>query len=429
MKVTFDNAYSAFQVIAPKGTMISYTATPTAIADGVYVIGDEGSICIDDQLTDTLYLSTVGSDYTVTDGSRVIYPLGDTSVIIRGNISTVPFKSGTKGGGSGGGCNYKGTTTTAIENGSTTNPITIDGESYTAVFGDIVVYGYTEFVFDGTTWSEFGRPFDTTPTSGSGNAVTSDGIYKYVYNNSSNWKRGAGYQSAVLGEGSPTASGRDSISVGSYTSSTANYGVSMGNHTVASKTYMLSIGAYNSPREGDLFNIGNGIQNARSNILEVNSTSMNVNGTIQRDGVGIDDYTITERKIGKWIDGSDLYQRTFEISDLEKNTWHYSLLGTTGIDIVDFQGFVEWYKASDDTLAEKQALNYFDSTDERNETLVDSTGEDLCARFTYVGSTKKSNCKVVITIKYTKPSAPQANLMQTAPTEEVSETPTEDDMR
>ena len=165
MKVTFDNAYSSFQVIAPKGTMISYTATPTAIADGVYVIGDEGSICIDDQLTDTLYLSTVGSDYTVTGGQRVVYPLGDTSVIIRGNISTVPFKSGAKGGGSGGdNTHYKGTTTTPISNGSTTNPITIDGESYTAVFGDIVVYGYTEFVFDGSAWSEFGRPYDTTPT-------------------------------------------------------------------------------------------------------------------------------------------------------------------------------------------------------------------------------------------------------------------------
>ena len=99
MKITFSNTHNAFQVIAPKGTLISLSATPTALADGVYVIGDEGVINIDDQqLTDSIYLSTAGSDYTVANGQRVAYPLGDDSVIIRAGGSAIPFKKKAKGG-------------------------------------------------------------------------------------------------------------------------------------------------------------------------------------------------------------------------------------------------------------------------------------------------------------------------------------------
>lgn len=58
---------------------------------------------------------------------------------------------------------YKGRTTTELTDGSTTNPITINSESYTAVAGDVVTYlpsgagaRELEFVFDGTYWQEFG---------------------------------------------------------------------------------------------------------------------------------------------------------------------------------------------------------------------------------------------------------------------------------
>lgn len=51
---------------------------------------------------------------------------------------------------------YIGTTTTALTDGSTTNPITIGGESVTAVAGDVAIYGEKEFVFNGTKWQEFG---------------------------------------------------------------------------------------------------------------------------------------------------------------------------------------------------------------------------------------------------------------------------------
>lgn len=56
----------------------------------------------------------------------------------------------------GGAIIIRGTTTTALTDEATTNPITIDGESYTAVANDAVFYQKKEFVFDGTKWHEFG---------------------------------------------------------------------------------------------------------------------------------------------------------------------------------------------------------------------------------------------------------------------------------
>lgn len=51
---------------------------------------------------------------------------------------------------------YLGVTTTALTDGSTTNPITINGEAVTAKKGNIANYGSKEFIFNGTVWQEFG---------------------------------------------------------------------------------------------------------------------------------------------------------------------------------------------------------------------------------------------------------------------------------
>lgn len=51
---------------------------------------------------------------------------------------------------------YLGVTTTALTDGATTNPITIGGVSVTAKKGDIANYQSKEFIFNGTSWQEFG---------------------------------------------------------------------------------------------------------------------------------------------------------------------------------------------------------------------------------------------------------------------------------
>lgn len=61
---------------------------------------------------------------------------------------------------------WVGITTTVLTDGSTTNPITIDGEPYTAVSGDIAAYQSTgepeeEFIFNGTSWQQFGGSIGT----------------------------------------------------------------------------------------------------------------------------------------------------------------------------------------------------------------------------------------------------------------------------
>lgn len=55
-----------------------------------------------------------------------------------------------------GGIQLRGETSTPITDMGTTNPIVINGESYTAVNQDAVFYNHKEFVFDGTCWHEFG---------------------------------------------------------------------------------------------------------------------------------------------------------------------------------------------------------------------------------------------------------------------------------
>lgn len=51
---------------------------------------------------------------------------------------------------------FLGVTTTAITDGSTTNPVTINESSVTATTGGIVTYGSAEFVWNGSAWQEFG---------------------------------------------------------------------------------------------------------------------------------------------------------------------------------------------------------------------------------------------------------------------------------
>lgn len=60
-----------------------------------------------------------------------------------------------------GGTHFIGVTTTSLTDGATTNPITIGGESVTAVNGDITVYESKEFIFadNDEAWHELG---DTT---------------------------------------------------------------------------------------------------------------------------------------------------------------------------------------------------------------------------------------------------------------------------
>ena len=52
---------------------------------------------------------------------------------------------------------WVGVTTTELTDGSTTNPITVNGESVTADLGGLASYSGSEFVWNGSAWQEFGK--------------------------------------------------------------------------------------------------------------------------------------------------------------------------------------------------------------------------------------------------------------------------------
>lgn len=82
--------------------------------------------------------------------------MAEISQIKLPNGTTYDIKDATARAQVGGAIILRGTTTTALADEATTNPITINGSSYTAVANDAVFYNKKEFVFDGTKWHEFG---------------------------------------------------------------------------------------------------------------------------------------------------------------------------------------------------------------------------------------------------------------------------------
>lgn len=82
--------------------------------------------------------------------------MAELSQITLPSGTTYDFKDTVARNIAAGGIQLKGETTTPLTDGSTTNPIILNGESYTAVNQDAVFYDHKELVFDGTRWHEFG---------------------------------------------------------------------------------------------------------------------------------------------------------------------------------------------------------------------------------------------------------------------------------
>ena len=81
--------------------------------------------------------------------------MADLSKITFGGV-TYDLKDATARATMAGAIKILGATTTALADEATTNPITVNGDSVTAVANDAVFYNSKEFVFDGTYWHEFG---------------------------------------------------------------------------------------------------------------------------------------------------------------------------------------------------------------------------------------------------------------------------------
>lgn len=115
---------------------------------------------------------------------------------------------------------WLGVTTTAITDGSTTNPVTIDGESVTATNGDIVTYNTKEFIWSSTAgaWQKFGD------LSGLGAmAYVNKGTVTITpggQNDSSAVTFTGGTTDKVLGEATTFTNGTSSVTFGNHTKAT-----------------------------------------------------------------------------------------------------------------------------------------------------------------------------------------------------------------
>ena len=82
--------------------------------------------------------------------------MAEISQITTVNGTTYDLKDTTARSMAAGAIQLIGASTIALTYGATTNPITVDGSSYTAKNQDAVFYNQGEFVFDGTYWHKFG---------------------------------------------------------------------------------------------------------------------------------------------------------------------------------------------------------------------------------------------------------------------------------
>lgn len=85
--------------------------------------------------------------------------MAEISQITLPSGTTYDIKDATARQSIAGGIIFRGVTTTALTDNASTNPITINGESYTAVNGDLVIYQSGEFLFSSgdSKWHEFGN--------------------------------------------------------------------------------------------------------------------------------------------------------------------------------------------------------------------------------------------------------------------------------
>lgn len=85
--------------------------------------------------------------------------MAEISQITLPSGTTYDLKDATARQAIAGGIVFRGVTTTPLTDGASTNPITIGGESYTAVNGDLVIYDTMEFLFSSgdNKWHELGN--------------------------------------------------------------------------------------------------------------------------------------------------------------------------------------------------------------------------------------------------------------------------------
>lgn len=125
------------QVQIKNGTSYTtYSIAPTFLVDSstTYTLSAP-TLTADSVIATQAYVNTYGGKINVIQAEGT--PLTITNKTVNITAADLGLSAAMK---------FLGTTTTAISDGSTTNPITIEEESVTATSGNVVLYNNKEFV-------------------------------------------------------------------------------------------------------------------------------------------------------------------------------------------------------------------------------------------------------------------------------------------
>ena len=133
-------------------------------------------------------------------------------------------------------------------------------------------------------------------------------------------------------------------------------------------------------------------------ILYTKTTDTAGSGGYQAYGFSPIIYSDIERKIGVWSDNKPLYKKTFFLDlTVTDNAWTHYLLGTTGIDIKDVEGYF-----SLSSIGNKIPFSYYRNSNEYFTWYTERNNEDIAVRPNMNAGT--SVIVKYVTIIYTKNS-------------------------
>lgn len=193
---------------------------------------------------------------------------------------------------------FIGVTTTALSNGATTNPITIDSKQVTAVNGDLVIYNSLELIFSGSDnkWHELGSTGTLKAlafkASASGNFTPSGSVSQPTFTGTeatiSVKHKPAG--SVTIGTGTGTANYTPGGSVSTPTitvtpnTTTVNSITGVGSlpswtASVESETLTIAWSAGSLPTKGSNTTVATGIKSATSSQPTFTGTAVQLTGS------------------------------------------------------------------------------------------------------------------------------------------------------
>ena len=148
--ITYNSATGEFTV--SYGTVAEGDIADSAVTEGKIKEGAVTTAKIVDRAVTDDKIATVSA-------SKIIYMAGadDASTItIPEKIEEVEGKIANINTAISGGVHFVGTTTTKIEDGSTTTPVISGKADYAPSLGDVVLYDNKEFIWTGSAWEELG---------------------------------------------------------------------------------------------------------------------------------------------------------------------------------------------------------------------------------------------------------------------------------